>query len=158
MTTTVFCLRVLLHASQQAITTSVCTDCAKSNGCTSFLLFLTPQTFLRPYWRAGMSITVPGSCPAEGIDGSRVKPDSSQEDRSIFPCSACLCHASRARFHWAKAMGARRLFQDFLTRVPRRRACFARRFQEAMRRRLAVVCANRSTTCVRERGSSVRYG
>src|SRR2546425_8728635 len=79
------------------------------------------------------------------------------EYRSIFPWSSCFCNASSSRLHWAKAMGSLRLFKDFLTRFHRRRAFFARRFKEEILRRFAVFCANRSTTFLRERGSSLIY-
>src|SRR5215510_16336902 len=95
---------------------------------------MNPKTFMRPHFRAGISITVPGSCQA-----------------------SCFCNASSSRLHWAKALGSRRLFKDFLTRFHRRRAFFARRFKEDMLRRFAVFCANRSATFLRERGSSLKY-
>src|SRR5713101_1216157 len=54
-------------------------------------------------------------------------------------------------------MGSLRLFKDFLTRFHRRRAFFASRFNEEMLRRFAVFWAKRSTTFLRERGSSLIY-
>src|SRR5205823_12513182 len=59
-----FFLSVLLNASKHAITTPVCTDCSKRNGCKSFFLFMNPKTCIRPDFCAGMAITVPGSCQA----------------------------------------------------------------------------------------------
>src|SRR6266446_6474175 len=54
-------------------------------------------------------------------------------------------------------MGSLRLLKDFLTRFHRRRAFFASRFHEEMLRRFAVFWAQRSTTFLRERGSSLIY-
>src|SRR5215212_11083681 len=48
-----------------------------------------------------------------------------------------------------------RHFNDFLTRVHRRRAFLARRFSDEIRRRFSVLLAKRSTTCLSERGASL---
>src|SRR6266446_1105059 len=106
---------------------------------------------------AGSSIMVSDSCQAYGIEGSSANPAASKYESAIFPWSSCFCHASRSRFPLAKATGSLRLLNDVRTRFHRRRALGARPLRDEILRRLAVFWGNRSTTCLRERGSSLLY-
>src|SRR6266487_2474085 len=64
MTTTVFFVSVRQKVSKQAITTPVCMEPSNINGCRSFWRFINPSTLIRPYFLAGSSMTLLGSCQA----------------------------------------------------------------------------------------------
>src|SRR5437870_881855 len=78
ITTTVFFLIFLQKSFKQATTTEVLKDCSKRYGYTSFFLFIKPKTFMRLPFVVGISMMLPASCQAYGIEGARVHPDSSK--------------------------------------------------------------------------------
>src|SRR4030095_3810475 len=78
MITTVFFVIVCQNASKQAITTPVWIDCSNIEACKSLWRFINPHTLIRPYFMAGSSMTLSGSCQAYGMVRSSAKPDSSK--------------------------------------------------------------------------------
>src|SRR5512139_2170832 len=78
ITNTVGRSKACAKRSMQATTTAVVTLCSNTHDWNGPFLFIKPNTFRRLLLAQGTPMVFPTGCQAQGMQGSRVKPDSSK--------------------------------------------------------------------------------